>query len=57
MNKLLELDFDENVLDKLSDEQLVIVARSDKRAEALVISRYLKIIWNKSETYANSLFN
>ncbi len=57
MNKLLELDFDENVLDKLSDEQLVLVARLDKRAEALVISRYLKIIWKKSETYANSLID
>ena len=45
------------LLDKLSDEELVVIARSDRGAEALVISRYIKFIWKKSESFANSLIN
>lgn len=55
MKNLLELDYVDNVLDELSDEKLAVKARADKHAEALIISRYLRIIWNKSDMYANSL--
>ena len=55
MKNLLELDYVDNVLDELSDEKLAVKARNDKHAEALIISRYLRIIWNKSDMYANSL--
>ncbi|CDF02278.1 MAG: sigma-70 family RNA polymerase sigma factor [Ruminococcus sp.] len=55
MKNLLELDFDENVLGELTDEELVKAAQSNKRAEALIISRYLRVILVKSEMYANSV--
>lgn len=57
VNEVLGSDYDSKSLDKLSDEELVVIARSDRRAEALVISRYIKFIWKKSESFANSLID
>ena len=51
---MLELDFDLNDLCSKTDEELVAVAKNDKSAAGILLSRYSKLILIKSKIYANS---
>jgi len=51
---LLDLDFNLNELNSKSDEELAVLGKKDKTAAAVLISRYSRLIFIKSEIYANS---
>lgn len=55
VNDLLDLDFNLNDFCGKSDEELAVLARNDKNAAAVLVSRYFKLIFIKSEIYADSL--
>ncbi|MBR6967166.1 MAG: sigma-70 family RNA polymerase sigma factor [Ruminococcus sp.] len=50
---MLDFDFNLNELNSKSDEELAELGKNDKTAAAVLISRYSKLIFIKSETYAN----
>ncbi len=54
MKKLLDLDFNLNDFCSKSDDELAVLAKTDKSAAAVLVSRYSKLILIKSEIYANS---
>ena len=51
---MLELDFNLNDLCGKTDEELALLARTDKSAAAALLSRYSQLILIKSKIYANS---
>ena len=51
---LLDLDFNLNEFCGKTDEELAVLARNDRNAAAILMSRYSKLISIKSEIYANS---
>ena len=51
---LLDLDFNLNELNSKPDEELAVLGKTDKSASAVLISRFSKLIFIKSEIYANS---
>jgi len=53
VDNLLDFDFNLNELNSKSDEELAELGKNDKTAAAVLISRYSKLIFIKSETYAN----
>ncbi len=50
---MLDLDFNLNDFCGKSDEELAVLAKTDKSAAAILVSRYSKLIFIKSEIYAN----
>ncbi len=50
---MLESDFNLNAYSGKSDEELVVIAKTDKSAAAALVARYSKIVWIKSKIYAN----
>jgi len=50
---LLDLDFNLNDFCGKSDEELAVLAKTDKTAAAVLVSRYSKLIFIKSKIYAN----
>ena len=53
MNDLLALDFNLNDFCSKNDEELAVLAKSGNAAASVLISRYSKLIFIKSEIYAN----
>ncbi|MBR5684344.1 MAG: sigma-70 family RNA polymerase sigma factor [Ruminococcus sp.] len=51
---MLDLDFNLNELNSKTDEELAVLGKTDKTAAAVLISRFSKLIFIKSEIYANS---
>ena len=51
---LLDLDFNLNELNSKTDEELAVLGKTDKTAAAVLISRYSRLVFIKSEIYANS---
>ena len=51
---LLDLDFNLNELNSKTDEELAVLGKTDKSASAVLISRFSKLVFIKSEIYANS---
>ena len=51
---MLELDFDLNDLCSKTDEELAELARTDKSAAGVLMSRYSRLILIKSKIYANT---
>ena len=51
---MLDLDFNLNELNSKTDEELAVLGKTDKSASAVLISRFSKLIFIKSEIYANS---
>ena len=51
---LLDLDFNLNELNSKTDEELAALGKTDKTAAAVLISRFSKLIFIKSEIYATS---
>ena len=51
---MLDLDFNLNELNSKTDEELAVLGKTDKNASAVLISRYSRLIFIKSEIYANS---
>lgn len=54
MKKLLDSDFNLNDFCSKCDGELAVIAKTDKSAAAVLVSRYSKLILIKSEIYANS---
>lgn len=54
MKNLLDLDFNLNDFCSKCDEELAVIAKTDKNAAAVLISRYSKLILVKSEILANT---
>ena len=54
MDILLDLDFNLNELNAKPDEELAVLGKTDKTAAAVLISRFSRLIFIKSEIYANS---
>ena len=54
VDDLLDLDFNLNELNSKTDEELAVLGKNDKTAAAVLISRYSRLIFIKSEIYANS---
>lgn len=50
---LLDLDFNLNEFSAKTDEELALLARNDKNAAAVLMSRYMKLISIKSEIFAD----
>lgn len=53
VNDLFDLNFNMDVFYSKSDEELAVAARSNNAAATLLVSRYSKLIFIKSEIYAN----
>ena len=51
---LLDLDFNLNELNSKTDEELAVLGKTDKTAVAVLVSRFSKLVFIKSEIYANS---
>ena len=51
---MLDLDFNLNELNCKADEELAVLGKTDKTAAALLISRFSRLVFIKSEIYANS---
>ena len=51
---MLDLDFNLNELNSKTDEELAALGKTDKTAAAVLISRFSKLIFIKSEIYATS---
>jgi RNA polymerase sporulation-specific sigma factor len=51
---LLDLDFNLNELNCKADEELAVLGKTDKTAAAVLISRFSRLVFIKSEIYANS---
>jgi RNA polymerase sporulation-specific sigma factor len=51
---MLDLKLKENCLDNMSDEELVKLSSSDRRAVSVLISRYSEKIWTKAYLMSNS---
>lgn len=54
MNDLLDLDFTLNDFCSKTDDELALLAKNNKSAATLLVSRYSKLIFIKSEIFANS---
>lgn len=54
MKNLLDLDHNINDFCGKCDDELAVIARTDKSAAAVLVSRYSKLILIKSEIFANS---
>lgn len=54
MNDLLDLDFNLNDFCSKSDDELALLSKNNRNAAALIVSRFSKLIFIKSEIYANS---
>lgn len=54
MKNLLVFDYNLNDLCSRSDNELAVLAKNNKSAAALLVSRYWKLIYVKSGIYANS---
>ncbi len=54
MKNLLDLDLNINDFCSKCDDELAVIARTDKSAAAVLVSRYSKLILIKSEIFANS---
>lgn len=53
VNDLLDLDINLNDFSGKSDEELAVDAKTNKTAAAVLVSRYMKLIFIKSEIFAN----
>ena len=51
---MLDLDFNLNELNSKTDEELAVLGKTDKTAAAVLISRFSRLVFIKSEIYANS---
>ncbi|MBP5578544.1 MAG: sigma-70 family RNA polymerase sigma factor [Ruminococcus sp.] len=51
---MLDLDFNLNELNSKTDEELAVLGKTDKTAAAVLVSRFSKLVFIKSEIYANS---
>ncbi|EWM55249.1 sigma-70 family RNA polymerase sigma factor [Ruminococcus flavefaciens] len=51
---MLDFDHDLNELNKKSDEELAVLGKSDKTAAAVLLSRFSRLVFIKSEIFANS---
>ena len=51
---MLDLDFNLNELNCKTDEELAVLGKTDKTAVAVLISRFSRLVFIKSEIYANS---
>ena len=51
---MLDLDFNLNELNSKTDEELAVLGKTDKTAVAVLVSRFSKLVFIKSEIYANS---
>ncbi|MCM1229075.1 MAG: sigma-70 family RNA polymerase sigma factor [Ruminococcus flavefaciens] len=51
MNILLDLDFNLNEFSGKTDEELALIAKSDKKAVSTLVFRYLKLIFFKAGIY------
>lgn len=54
MNDLLDLDLNLNDFCSKNDDELAVLAKNNKSAVAVLVSRYSKLVFIKSEIYANS---
>lgn len=54
---MLDLDFNLNDFCSINDEELVVLAKSDKSVLNALICRYSKLVFIKSEIYANYFTN
>ena len=54
MDILLDLDHDLNELNSKTDEELAVLGKTDKAAAAVLISRFSRLVFIKSEIFANS---
>lgn len=51
---MLDLDFNLNELNSKTDEELAVLGKKHKTAAAVLISRYSRLVFIKSEIYSNS---
>ncbi len=54
MNNLLDLDFNSDDFNDMSDDELAVAAKNSKTAANALAARYLRLVFTKSGIYANS---